>query len=129
MGGDKRAVDVSLSPGPQAPAEARRSLADGLGEFKPELFERLRLLVSELVTNSVRHAEVRRREDIRVLVEERDDAVRVTVTDAGKGFAPQPRRGGPDAGSGWGLYLVEHLSDRWGVLSDGRTSVWFELDR
>ena len=31
--------------------------------------------------------------------------------------------------SGWGLYLVEQIADRWGVTQDDGTCVWFELDR
>ena len=38
--------------------------------------------------------------------------------------APDPSRP-----SGWGLYLVRELSDRWGIDHDGETRVWFELDR
>ena len=40
--------------------------------------------------------------------------------------APSPDPARP---SGWGLYLVAELADRWGVDSDERTLVWFELDR
>jgi anti-sigma regulatory factor (Ser/Thr protein kinase) len=128
MGGDQEmAVDVRLSPGPQAPAEARRSL-EHLGRVDPELLERLRLLVSELVTNSVRHGGIRASDEIRLLVQRGGGSVRVTVIDSGKGFQPHPRLGERDAGSGWGLYLVEHLADRWGVHSNGVTTVWFEVD-
>jgi hypothetical protein len=51
------------------------------------------------------------------------------VHDPGTGFelrAPVPD---PARASGWGLYLVEELSDRWGMdgLGPG-TRIWFELD-
>ena len=35
----------------------------------------------------------------------------------------------PARPSGWGLYLVRELSDRWGVERNKQTRVWFELDR
>ena len=57
------------------------------------------------------------------------DLVRACVTDPGPGFEATPREPGDDPGSGWGLFLVEQLSDRWGVELAGGTSVWFEIDR
>ncbi len=54
--------------------------------------------------------------------------VRVEVTDAGPGFAVRPRVAGQDPESGWGLYLVDALSDRWGTERGGRTRIWFEID-
>jgi anti-sigma regulatory factor (Ser/Thr protein kinase) len=123
------ALDLSLSPGPRAPAEARRTLGEGFGDLDPETLSRLRLLVTELVTNSVRHARLRRDESIDLSVRRADDRIRVDVTDPGEGFRPEaPPRPVPDRPEGWGLYLVDRLADRWGVTSDGETRVWFELD-
>jgi hypothetical protein len=35
-----------------------------------------------------------------------------------------------DENTGWGLYLVQRLADRWGVKQDGRSKrIWFELHR
>jgi anti-sigma regulatory factor (Ser/Thr protein kinase) len=87
------------------------------------------LLADELMTNAVRHAATS--EPIDVSVTERAGVIRVAVSDAGRGFDPndptpptdQQREGG------WGLELVESLSDRWGVEREGlRTVVWFEMD-
>jgi anti-sigma regulatory factor (Ser/Thr protein kinase) len=88
----------------------------------------MRLLVSELVTNSVRHARLESSGWINIAVEEKPRALRVAVSDPGIGFdeRPGPQPGG---GSGWGLHLVEQLADRWGVSKDGETKVWFEIDR
>jgi hypothetical protein len=36
---------------------------------------------------------------------------------------------GPESLSGWGLYLVDQLTDRWGVTGTDGTRVWFEIDR
>ena len=54
--------------------------------------------------------------------------VRVTVTDAGEGFEPAPRRQPRTETGGWGLHLVDRLAHRWGVDRAGVTSVWFEID-
>ena len=79
--------------------------------------ETLRLLVTELVTNSVRHTRspTRHAEDRR-----RQSAVLTEVTDEGPGLRPalQTERPGTTT-RGWGLFLVERLADRWGVTHDG----------
>jgi anti-sigma regulatory factor (Ser/Thr protein kinase) len=122
-------IDLRLSPGPQAPAEARRSL-DGLGpHVDPRLLARLRLLVSELVTNSVRHAGTGEDDPIYLRVDPSPGSVRVEVVDKGDGFDPPRQHPDPERASGWGLFLVDRIADRWGVRVDGNTRVWFELDR
>ena len=87
----------------------------------------LRLLVSELVTNSVRHARLGPGDRIRLQVEISDRVLRVEVSDPGEGFVaniPEPGARGP---GGWGLFLTERLADRWGVDRDGEwTTVWLE---
>ena len=121
-------LDLRLVPTRTAPAEARRSLERVVGEDR-EALETCQLLVSELVTNSVRHAELEADARIGLRVEADDRAIRVAVSDPGQGF-DQPT-GAPAAGSasGWGLYLVEQMADRWGVEQGPDTLVWFELDR
>jgi anti-sigma regulatory factor (Ser/Thr protein kinase) len=87
--------------------------------------DKLRLLVTELVTNSVRHAAARK-VDLEAQVV--DGGVRVEVTDEGPGFDPREQDRSASRESGWGLFLVERLAERWGVRRDGtRTQVWFEL--
>ena len=53
--------------------------------------------------------------------------VRVEVSDAAAGVtAPAIRQ--PSVEGGWGLRIVDQLSSRWGVSSEGeRRVVWFEL--
>ncbi|MBA3422263.1 MAG: ATP-binding protein [Thermoleophilaceae bacterium] len=89
----------------------------------------LRLLVSELVANSVRHSRPERSPgEIELLVSTSPETVRVEVVDGGRGFVVGPRVVGQDQGSGWGLHLVDTLSDRWGTERDGGMRIWFELD-
>ena len=47
---------------------------------------------------------------------------------AGTGFEPCPRQAEATKPGGWGLFLVEKLSDRWGVARNQLTRVWFEID-
>jgi anti-sigma regulatory factor (Ser/Thr protein kinase) len=91
------------------------------------------LLVSELVTNAVRHAGLPDEASIEFCVRSSAEVLMVEVADTGHGFerngSPRPRVvGGVAEASGWGLFLVDRISDRWGaVQTDGETRVWFEL--
>ena len=116
---------LRLSGGPEAPARARRELSRLRADIDPPLAETLRLLVTELVSNAVRHAGA---ENVSLKVLVARQAVFTEVTDNGPGFAPPE----PDAArpNHWGLFLVRRLADRWGVVRDGKsTKVWFELRR
>jgi anti-sigma regulatory factor (Ser/Thr protein kinase) len=120
-------ISLRLRGGPEAAARARRALSKLRADIDPPLMETLRLLVTELVSNSVRHA----RADtvvLRVLVGR--TAVLTEVTDEGPGFDPEDTGKPGTDDSGWGLFLVERLSHRWGVSQqDDATKVWFELRR
>ena len=104
-----------------------------LDRVRPEVDEltmrNARLLVSELVTNVIRHVSPSSGGDQIALTIERDDGhLRIEVCDNGGGFVPAPRADRQDASSGWGLHILAQLAARWGVESDGGTRVWFELE-
>jgi anti-sigma regulatory factor (Ser/Thr protein kinase) len=92
------------------------------------LLEALRLLVTELVTNSVSHGGAGADDTLRLEVSLSREAVRVEVSDLGPGFEPASVKSDESPRTGWGLVLVERVSDRWGVRQRGRC-VWFEIDR
>jgi serine phosphatase RsbU (regulator of sigma subunit)/anti-sigma regulatory factor (Ser/Thr protein kinase) len=124
-------VDLSLELPPSAEsAGAAREALSPLGErLEDSQLETVRLLVTELITNSVKHGEPGD-EPVRIEVTLTPDAVRVEVNDGGDGFEPPPRPDEPlESPSGWGLYLVDRLAERWGVDTDDGSSVWFELKR
>ena len=120
---------MELPGAPESAGAAREALAP-LGERLPdELLESIRLLVTELITNSVKHGRTDDRQ-VRVTVTLTPEIVRVEVADGGNGFDPPPPAPDPtDTPSGWGLYLVDKMADRWGVEDDDGTLVWFEIDR
>lgn len=127
VGSIEDAIKLSLEGGPEAARGARRALGRLRHEVDAPTLESLRLLVTELVSNAVRHAGA---PTVDVLVLVTQPAVRVEVTDGGAGFEPAGRRKNQNPESGWGLFLVERMADRWGVSHEGtRTRVWFELDR
>jgi anti-sigma regulatory factor (Ser/Thr protein kinase) len=125
-----RELEFELTGGPYAVTAARLALSE-LDELVDEsLAFDVRLLVSELVTNSVRHAEIGPEDSIKLGVGVDEGRVRVEVVDHGPGFdPPEDARDAEDARDrGWGLFFVTQLADRWGVDRDaGR--VWFEIDR
>jgi anti-sigma regulatory factor (Ser/Thr protein kinase) len=86
----------------------------------------LRLVISEVITNAVRHGG---NGDMLVAVTPKQGYLCVQVTDTGDGFAPRPRAFEPDDDGGFGLFLVERLTRRWGLTrEDSNTRVWFEFD-
>ena len=118
-------MDLHLPSRPDSPMTARHSLVQLESELPPETMARLRLLVTELVANSVRHA---RGTPISVSVTLDAERVRTEVSDGGAGFHPPEADHNPLKSAGWGLFLVRKIASRWG--SDPATgTVWFELDR
>ena len=131
-------VDLRLPPELTSPARARHALGPLKKLIDPEALYTLRLLISELVTNSVRHARLGTEQVIGVRVLCGSDIVRVEVLDDGWGF-PVPNTGPPtgrwqylrnrDAEwpGGWGLSIVDAVADSWGVVRNDQTVVWFEM--
>jgi anti-sigma regulatory factor (Ser/Thr protein kinase) len=121
------AVMERLDPSPKAPAEARRALDDLRASVGDNALENLQLLVSELVTNSVKHGALQRDDEIGLDVYLDDESVYVEVHDTGAGFKPGMPDMNPERGSGWGLWLLEQLSTRWGIDNHAGTTAWFEM--
>jgi anti-sigma regulatory factor (Ser/Thr protein kinase) len=86
-----------------------------------------RLLLSEVVTNAVRHGARGPGSTFGVRLVRRATTLRVEVSDGGSGFVPSPRVAGDALGSGWGLHFVADIAQCWGVEVDDRTLVWFEV--
>jgi anti-sigma regulatory factor (Ser/Thr protein kinase) len=122
-------IDVSLVPKPEVVTDARHALDRLADLLPPEKLEEVRLVVSELVTNSILHAGLSSDEQISLTVTVSASSVRGKVCDPGPGFeAPSEPRARSDLSGGWGLPIVETISDRWGVEQNKHTCVWFEID-
>ncbi len=112
-------------PAEDAPAQARAALEVFDQILAPEVLEDLQLVVSELVTNSVKFGP--KRSITLSLQIAPDGIVRGEVIDEGDGerarveMHPEPSLDG-----GWGLHLVDRLAIRWGV-HEGSTHVWFQV--
>jgi integral membrane sensor domain MASE1/anti-sigma regulatory factor (Ser/Thr protein kinase) len=123
---ERPVVAVDLDPVPESAARARAAIAPLERALEPGVFANLRLLVTELVTNSVRHAGLAGHDVLRVRAAALDEVLHLEVEDDGQGRVPHRRRPDPIAG-GIGLNLVNALSLDWGVRCNDGTTVWAEL--
>jgi anti-sigma regulatory factor (Ser/Thr protein kinase) len=122
-------VAMALVHGPRAPGEARQAVDLVASGLSLEQVWDARILVTELVSNSVRHA---RPGPIELTLSLTATHLQIEVSDAGAVSAPSRVYGGAEALAphGWGLHIVESLCDSWGVRDEGgRRTVWCELRR
>ena len=122
-------VERKLPSGAKAARQARKAVDELRNDLDTEVLEDVRLLVTELVTNSVRHADQPTEGWVHLKIATDPERVRVEVSDPGAGFEPSRRDRPITEGSGWGLFLVDKVADRWGVDCNGTTKVWFEIAR
>lgn len=122
-----RRIQTRLPLTPTAGARARRCLEPLRSRLNPRSFESLRLLVTELVNNSLVHSGRPEGDPITLTVELGHREVRAEVLDQGTGSLQPPPGPDLDAESGWGLHLVDRLADSWGYARQGYTRVWFVL--
>jgi len=123
-------IELTVAADRAAACEARHAVA-GCGLVGAAQEPTLLLLVSELVSNSVRHAGMDAEERIRLRARSGEVSAYVEVCDAGRsGQVPQKRDkyADPLEPGGLGLVLVDEMADRWGVhCRPDQTCVWFEL--
>lgn len=116
-----------LSPG-RARAWAERALP-GSGLRGAE-HDDVILLISELVTNAVRHARCDVVATVIIRLAASTDCIRIEISDRGDGFAPAAiSRPTPADPGGRGLFVVDALASRWGTACAERHCVWLERRR
>ncbi len=127
-------LNCELPGGPAAPRAARDLVRSHLGPqlAAEEAFE-LELLITELVTNAVRHGGMRDGHVVGLVMDVTEDTVRVEVRDRGPGFAPRVTQEARahdlgDAG-GFGLVLLDRFARDWGVELDDGARVWADIPR
>ena len=109
---------------PRARELARRVAAPFM---QPEQHANLDLALTEVVSNAVRHSGSSH--EVVLKLTPKADYLCVRVTDGGHGLIPSPGAMTTEPGAGYGLFLVEQLTRRWGMTrEDGKTRVWFEID-
>lgn len=125
----QRSISMRIPGGDDAPTRARRWVhAQLAGHIPATTASDAALLVSELVTNSVVHANVGPRRALTLDVTTLDGRLRIAVTDPGSRLRPCMLPPDPETPGGRGLLLVDELCETWGVTQDrGPTCVWCEL--
>lgn len=121
------ALELELRPSPRAVAEARRAVTRRFATLPGPALDDLRLLITELVANAVLHSDLGPYDVIRVRVTADRGRVRAEVIDGEHEAQIAPKPLDPETPGGFGLHLVEELSERWGVRHGQATCVWFEL--
>lgn len=96
----------------------------------PEDREDAMLVLSELVSNAVKHAAPLPGGDITVWCQVTDDLLHLEITDGGGATRPHPSVPVLSALGGRGLDIVRSVSTQWGVTEDHNTvTVWAEVPR
>jgi anti-sigma regulatory factor (Ser/Thr protein kinase) len=123
-------LELELDRNVHAPAIARSAVSERLIEhgIDGSYGQTIVLLVSEVVSNAVRHSSAAAGIPITLAATVSAQAVHVAVADGGEGFTPRPRDP-QKIGDGYGLYLLEKAATSWGVERAGGTTVWFEMAR
>jgi anti-sigma regulatory factor (Ser/Thr protein kinase) len=121
------AFEMTLPAGPTAATTARCEVTRRLSQRVPgRALEDVRLLLTELVTNALRHSAVTPEDEIGVRAQVDNGTVRIEVHDPGNNGEVEQRPPGA-RGGGYGLFLVDQLTSRWGVERRDGTTVWAEL--
>lgn len=124
---------LELPAAASSPRRARRWAGEALAGSALSAAEHgdVALVISELVTNAVRHARTDAGSASVVLrLAASPERIRIEVSDGGAGFWPAViARPDDDALGGRGLFVIDALASRWGTVRGDDHCVWLELDR
>lgn len=109
---------------PEAAAQARRLLDPFVSRIPEDVLDDARLVLSELVTNSYKHAGSPEGTLIHITLRESQDRLRLEVVDRSI-FDPTPETTEELRSTKWGLLVVERVADDWGRISEG--GIWAEF--
>jgi serine/threonine-protein kinase RsbW len=119
-------LHLEVSAHPESVALARDAVRD-CRAIPSGVLDDLMLVVSELVTNAVRHAGLTLEDKVLLALTFQEESVHVEVTDRGPGFDRAAAAATtPSEDGGWGLTIVTRLSRAWGVVADAGV-VWADI--
>lgn len=116
-----REIRLQLDPSAHAPRISRSRLQEMQSDLEPK-FSDVALVVSELVTNSVKHGPATGDIEVEVLAD--TEMIRVSVTDQGPCFAKVDSRNG-----GMGLDIVDQIAEHWVVERENGCRVRVEISK
>jgi anti-sigma regulatory factor (Ser/Thr protein kinase) len=120
-------LSLSFPREPDSVPAARAALDHFEGHVASSRLYDASLCLSELVTNAIQHPDRESGDELELELRLTEEALRVQVVDPGAGFSPGPPTEGDERG--WGLFIVDQLSSRWGTEPGERTVMWFEVER
>ena len=119
-------LSLSFPREPDSVPAARAALDRFEGRLSQSTLYDASLCLSELVTNAVQHPAPESGSELGLELSLSDEALRVEVIDPGGDFRPSTPTHGDERG--WGLFIVDQLSTRWGTEpGERRTVMWFEI--
>lgn len=122
-----RSLEVTYPAIPATVPIARATFADTFSELPGTALDDGKVLLTELVTNAIRHG-THADGWVRLIVRELDRILRIEVTDSGDlAGVPTIQAPRPDRVGGWGLQVVDSMATRWGVTTERGRTVWCEL--
>ncbi len=128
VGGEALELRLWFAGVTRAPSAARASLSVLEPHLDEDRLQTLRLVITELITNSIRHSGIDEQGVVGLGIRLQDGVLRCTVSDPGAGFEkPEVVKPHSDRPGGFGLVILESVSSSWGVTQDELFRVWFEL--
>jgi anti-sigma regulatory factor (Ser/Thr protein kinase) len=122
-------LEFEINGGSQAPSVARQVVQGLGGQLDARRLNEVRLLVTELVTNSVRHGGISSETTMTVSLELSETTLYVAVSNPGAAFEPPEQEKDGEREGGRGLAILDRLADRWGIDDVHEARVWFEVSR
>ena len=117
---------LTIRSGPEAPRLARQALDRHVRELDHDDRERLMLALSEVVSNVVRHGDLREEDEVRIAIRNGGGTIRGTVEQPTTVQHTEGSNNGHREG-GFGLRIVDATTDRWGMEPGPPGRVWFEV--
>ena len=125
-GGNRQRLHIEIPSTVESLADARRAL-ETLKAGRRALND-AKLLLTELLTNSIKHSGLRAGDPIEIDARCRNNVLRVDVHDRSRAPANAKFAGtirpDPGAESGWGLFIIQRIASRWGNRPG---HYWFEV--
>ena len=119
-------TQLDIPTGPRAAAEARQFVSSLADHVPAPILDDVRLVTSELVGNSVKHAGNPPGHPIHVKIQVRSDRLRLEVVDRSV-FDPAPETIEELREVKWGLVLVDRIADAWGRIDPPAGGIWVEF--
>jgi anti-sigma regulatory factor (Ser/Thr protein kinase) len=126
------AGELLLPHTPSSVYDARHAVRRDLAEhgIPAPVRDNTVLVLSEIVSNALKHARPLDSGKVALAWEVTDDGVRVAVSDGGSPTRPRPQPPSTSSTGGRGLGIVRDLTVAWGVEEEGsHTTVWAVVPR